>query len=113
LFFYVLLRSNPATKYSNPDHKITNGKKKKKLNQIPTGRMKNKELNSIIKPKSTQIHHNHPELSTQSSCPNLSNLRENPNSQIQHKLIAEHHQIHYKPWRKPNPINLSQNHQQT
>ena len=80
---------------------------------MPTRRMKNKEPNSIIKPKSTQIHHNHLEPSTQSSCPNSSNLRENPNSQIQHKPIAQHHHIHYKPQRKPSPINLSQNHQQT
>ena len=45
--------------------------------------MKNNEPNLIIKPKSIQIHHNHPAPSTQSNHPYSSNLRENPNSKPQ------------------------------
>ena len=38
--------------------------------------MKNNEPNLIIKPKSTQIHHNCPAPSTQPNLPNSSNLKE-------------------------------------
>ena len=44
--------------------------------------MKNNEPNLIIKPKSTQIHHNHATPSTQPNHPNT-NLRKNPDSATQ------------------------------
>ena len=45
--------------------------------------MKNNESNLIIKPKSTQIHHDRPTPLTQPNRPNSSKLKENPNSTTQ------------------------------
>ena len=49
--------------------------------------MKNNEPNLIIKPKSTQIHHNCPAPSTQPNLPNSSNLKEINKPQRKKKKI--------------------------